>query len=80
MPIDDVAAMAAAMDRAAADPEARASIGRANRARVEREYAREACYRRYVDTYRAAERAPHIGRTPDKAEGRLPTPTHPWGQ
>ena len=59
VPTDDVEALRSAMDEAAADAAARRVIGAANRAKVLRDFEREACYGRYVDLYlHAAERRP----------------------
>lgn len=50
---DDVSALAAAIDRVAADENLRKRLGRANRENCERRFEREACYLAYLDAYRA---------------------------
>lgn len=56
VPPDDPDALGRAMDAAFDDPRARVERGAANRVRVQREYDRERCYRRYCDVYLAAAR------------------------
>jgi glycosyltransferase involved in cell wall biosynthesis len=51
VPSDDTAALADAVARLAADPDARRALGAVGRARVEREYSLDAMVDAYVDLY-----------------------------
>lgn len=53
VPPGDAAALASAMEILESDRELRSSLGTRNRTRVEQEFDREICYRRYCDLYLA---------------------------